>query len=153
MKRSAGILLYRRRNGKIEVLLVHPGGPFFAKRDAGSWTVPKGLVGEGESNEEAAVREFEEETSFVPPEGSLLPLGEITQKGGKIVVGFAVEGNCDAAGICSNTFEMQWPPKSGRMQTFPEIDRAEWFDLSAAREKIMEAQRPFLNRLRDHFSE
>jgi predicted NUDIX family NTP pyrophosphohydrolase len=143
---SAGILLYHHSGDDVLVLLVHPGGPFWAKRDRGAWSIPKGEFDAHEEPDAAARREFAEELG-VELTGELQPLGEIRQKGGKRVVGFAVEGDLDVAGIRSNTFEMEWPPRSGRMQSFPEIDRAEWFGLEAAREKIIPGQLPFLDRL------
>ena len=130
----------------LEVLLVHPGGPYWRKKDEGAWSIPKGEMDEGEDAEVAARREFMEETG-VALLGSLHPLGEIRQRGGKLVIAFAVEGDVDVRTIKSNTFEMEWPPKGGRMQSFPEIDRAEWFDLPAARAKILEGQRPLLDGL------
>jgi predicted NUDIX family NTP pyrophosphohydrolase len=144
--KSAGILLYRTREGILEVLLVHPGGPFFAKKDEGVWTIPKGLVEEGEPELETA------RTSVVLAGEAFIPLGEIRQKGGKMVVAWAVEGDCDAGAVCSNTFDLEWPPGSGDVKTFPEIDRAEWFNLEDARRKMMESQWTLLDRLRDHVS-
>lgn len=144
--RSAGILVYRRRAGETEVLLVHPGGPFWAKRDAGAWSIPKGEYGDAEDPEAAAHREFTEETGWAI-EGPLRPLGETRQKSGKIVTAFAVEGDFDVASLASNRFEMEWPPKSGRRTSFPEVDRAGWFRLAEAREKMVEGQRPLLDRL------
>jgi len=150
-KRSAGILLFRRAGGdQLEVLLVHPGGPFWAKRDAGAWTIPKGEVDAGEAERACALRELEEETGAAFPdalEHELLPLGEVRQKSGKVVSAWALERDLDAGGIHSNTFELEWPPRSGRMQTFPEVDRAGWFALAAARRKLLPAQAPFLDRL------
>ena len=143
---SAGILMYRRAGANLEVLLVHPGGPYWRKKDEGSWSIPKGEIADGEDVEVAARREFMEETG-VPLSGLLDPLGEIRQRGGKLVIAFAVEGDVDVQSIRSNTFEIEWPPKGGRMQSFPEIDRAGWFDLPSARAKILEGQRPFLDRL------
>lgn len=144
--RSAGILVYRKREGGIEVLLVHPGGPFWARRDDGAWSIPKGEY-DGEENPEAAARrEFLEETGWMPA-GEFLPLGEIRQKAGKSVTAFAIEGDFDAAALQSNSFEMEWPPRSGRKASFPEIDRAGWFALDAAREKMIEGQRELLDRL------
>jgi predicted NUDIX family NTP pyrophosphohydrolase len=145
---SAGILMYRRTGKVLEVLLVHPGGPFWRNRDDGAWSIPKGEMDEGEDPAEAASREFMEEIGSAP-EGPLCSLGEIRQRGGKRVYAFAVEGDIDAGSIASNTFEIEWPPKSGRLQTFPEVDRAGWFDLPAARAKIIENQRLFLDRLMD----
>jgi predicted NUDIX family NTP pyrophosphohydrolase len=144
---SAGILLWRRHGGGIEVLLGHPGGPFFARKDAGHWTV---LKGEAEPDDElvaVARREFQEETGHAPPEGSLVELGEVRQRSGKVVVAWAVEGDLDVTTSVSNVFEMEWPPRSGRLREFPEIDRVEWFDLSDARGKIIPEQAPFLDRL------
>jgi predicted NUDIX family NTP pyrophosphohydrolase len=132
---SAGILVYRRTGKVLEVLLVHPGGPFWRNRDDGAWSIPKGEMDEGEDPAEAALREFMEEIGSAP-EGLLCSLGEIRQRGGKRVYAFAVEGDIDAGTIANNTFEIEWPPKSGRLQTFPEVDRAGWFDLPAARAKI-----------------
>src|SRR5262245_49531235 len=143
---SAGILLYRRSADGVEVLLVHPGGPFWARRDLGAWSIPKGEYGADEEPAVAARREFAEEIG-VELAGELRPLGEVKQKAGKRVVGFAVEGDFDVSAVRSNSFEIEWPPRSGRMQSFPEIDRAEWFDLDAAREKIIPGQAPFLDRL------
>jgi predicted NUDIX family NTP pyrophosphohydrolase len=138
--------MYRNAGSNLEVLLVHPGGPYWHKKDEGGWSIPKGEMDEGEDAEVAARREFMEETG-VAILGSLDPLGEIRQRGGKLVIAFAVEGDVDVRTIKSNTFEMEWPPKAGRMQSFPEIDRAEWFDLPAARAKILEGQRPLLDGL------
>ena len=143
---SAGTLLYRRSARGVEVLLVHPGGPFWARRDLGSWSIPKGEFGADEEPAAAARREFSEELG-VELVGQLHPLGEIRQKAGKRVVGFACEGDLDPSTVRSNSFEMEWPPRSGRMQSFPEIDRAEWFDLDTARQKIIPGQTPFLDRL------
>jgi predicted NUDIX family NTP pyrophosphohydrolase len=146
MKKSAGILMYKRTQSDILVLLVHPGGPFWRKRDEGAWSIPKGEYPEDEPAETAARREFAEEIGHVP-EGSLQPLGELRQKGGKHVTAFALEGEFDTSALRSNPFEIEWPPRSGRLQSFPEVDRAEWFTLSDAREKIMAGQLPFLERL------
>lgn len=143
---SAGILLYRRTGRQLEVLLVHPGGPYWRGKDEGAWSIPKGEMAADEDAQDAARREFGEETGIAPP-GPLEPLGEIRQRGGKRVVAFAVAGDVDALAIKSNSFEIEWPPRSGKLQVFPEIDRAEWFDLSAARAKILEGQRPLLDRL------
>ena len=145
-KLSAGILMWRPSAGGIEVLLGHFGGPLWAKRDAGAWAIPKGLVEPGETLEACARREFEEELG-VKPEGPLVPLGRIRQKGGKEVEAFALEGNLDADAIVSNIFTLEWPPKSGRFQSWPEIDRAEWFTLAAAREKILPSQAALLDLL------
>src|SRR5262245_4891272 len=143
---SAGILLYRRSAHGVEVLLVHPGGPFWARRDLGAWSIPKGEYGTDENPQSAARREFAEELG-IEFAGELRPLGEVKQKAGKRVVGFAASGDLDASAVRSNSFEMEWPPRSGRMQSFPEIDRAEWFELDAARQKIIPGQAPFLDRL------
>jgi predicted NUDIX family NTP pyrophosphohydrolase len=149
-KRSAGILLFRRAGGELEVLLVHPGGPFWARRDAGAWSIPKGEVDADEDERACALRELEEETGGAfpgtPPE-ALLSLGEVRQKSGKVVAAWALEGDLDAAEIVSNTFELEWPPRSGRVQQFREVDRAGWFGLDAARAKLIPAQAPFLDRL------
>ena len=145
-KRSAGLLLYRLKNGQPEVLLVHPGGPDWAKKDDGAWSIPKGEYTEGEEPLAAARREFEEETGICP-EGEAIPLGTIRQPGGKLVTAFAMEGNLDAAAIRSNTFSMEWPPRSGRMQTFPEVDRAGWFEKEEAERKILRGQLPILRAL------
>jgi len=143
---SAGILLFREREGGLEVLLGHPGGPFFAKKDEGSWTVLKGEAEPGEDLQAVARREFAEETGSQPPDGPMLELGEIRQRGGKTVVAWALAGDLDPATARSNTFEMEWPPRSGRRRAFPEIDRVEWFDLETARAKILPAQAAFLDR-------
>jgi predicted NUDIX family NTP pyrophosphohydrolase len=143
---SAGILMYRRAGEDPEMLLVHPGGPYWRKKDEGAWSIPKGEMDEGEDAAAAARREFMEETGLALL-GPLDSLGEIRQRGGKRVMAFAVEGDVDVQTIRSNTFEIEWPPKGGRMQSFPEIDRAEWFDLPSAHAKILEGQRPLLDRL------
>jgi predicted NUDIX family NTP pyrophosphohydrolase len=145
-KRSAGLLLYRKRDGALEVFLVHPGGPFWAKKDAGAWTIPKGEIGENEGALAAARREMAEETGF-SPEGRFIELPHIRQKAGKLVIAWAVEGDCDPAQLRSNLFPMEWPPRSGQTADFPEVDRGEWFSLGKAREKILEAQQPLLDAL------
>ncbi|OAP36324.1 NUDIX hydrolase [Sinorhizobium glycinis] len=145
-KKSAGILLYKYEAGTLVVLLVHPGGPFWSNRDLGAWSIPKGEYDAGEEPEAAARREFFEETGIAVT-GPLEPLGEVRLKSGKLIAGFAGESEFDIASIRSNLFEMEWPPKSGRMQSFPEVDRAEWFTLCDAREKINAAQRAFIERL------
>jgi predicted NUDIX family NTP pyrophosphohydrolase len=152
-RRSAGIVLWRRRQGRLEVLLGHPGGPFFAGKDADHWTVPKGEAEAGESLQTVALREFTEETGLELPDQPLIELGEIRQKGGKAVIAWAAEGDLDPAAATSNAFEMEWPPRSGRIQEFPELDRVDWFDLPTARVKIKAAQRPFLDRLEDALDE
>ena len=141
---SAGILL-RRASG--EVLLVHPGGPFWAKKDEGAWSIPKGEIEPGENPAERALIEFEEETGTRLDPGDLRPLGEVRQKGGKRVIAFTATGDLDADAIVSNTFEMEWPPRSGRRQSFPEVDRAAWFDLDEARRRINPAQAALLDEL------
>jgi predicted NUDIX family NTP pyrophosphohydrolase len=146
---SAGILLFRERGGRLEVLLGHPGGPFFAKKEEGAWSVLKGEAEQGEDLQAVARREFAEETGSQPPDGTMLELGEIRQKGGKTVVAWALAGDLDPARARSNTFEMEWPPRSGRRRAFPEIDRVDWFDLQAARTKILPAQVPLVDRLEE----
>jgi predicted NUDIX family NTP pyrophosphohydrolase len=149
-KRSAGILLHRTGADGREVLLVHPGGPFWAKRDDGAWSIPKGEYTDGEDPQAAARREFEEELGSALPAGAQLrELGEVKQKNGKLVVAYAAEGDLDTSTFHSNTFEMEWPPRSGRRQEFPEIDRAEWFSVPRAREKLLPAQAAFLDRLEE----
>ncbi|PBQ34821.1 NUDIX hydrolase [Sphingobacteriaceae bacterium] len=143
MKQSAGILLYKLVQQKLQVLLVHPGGPFFQKKDLGSWTVPKGEFDSTEHAIDAARREFFEETGQ-EVKGNEIPLKNITQKGGKTVYCFAVEGEFDVRKLKSNTFEMEWPPRSGKKKEFPEVDRAEWFAAEQAMEKIIEAQKAFI---------
>jgi predicted NUDIX family NTP pyrophosphohydrolase len=145
-RQSAGLLLYRRNGNGVEVLLGHPGGPFWRNKDLGSWSIPKGLIAEGEKPLAAARREFTEETGH-RPRGKSLPLGEARQPGGKRVQAWAVEGDWDAASLKSNMFEMEWPPRSGRRHSFPELDRAEWFDLAEAQAKILKGQAIFLTRL------
>lgn len=145
-KVSAGILLYRRGP---EVLLVHPGGPFFARKDAGAWSIPKGEIEPGEDPRERALIEFAEETGTDLAGSELTPLGEVKQKGGKVVIAFAAAGDLDADAIVSNTFEIEWPPRSGKRATFPEVDRAAWFGLDEARAKINPAQAELLDRLQE----
>ena len=146
-RRSAGILLYRRRDGAVEVLLVHPGGPLWARRDAGAWSIPKGEYGEGEDPLAVALREFEEETGQRPPAERLAALGEVRQRGGKVVSAWAAPGDLDPRAITSNTFTLEWPPRSGVRREFPEVDRAGWFDLPTAREKLLAAQAELVDRL------
>jgi predicted NUDIX family NTP pyrophosphohydrolase len=146
-RRSAGIVLWRRRNGALEVLLVHPGGPFFANRDGGAWSIPKGEYEPGDDPLQAARREFEEELGTPPPDGQPLALGDIKQKSGKLVCAWALEGDLDATAAHSNTFTIEWPPRSGQVREFPEVDRAEWFGLNEARERINPAQATLLERL------
>jgi predicted NUDIX family NTP pyrophosphohydrolase len=145
-RRSAGLLMFRRGAGGIEVLLIHPGGPFWANKDLGAWSIPKGEYNDSEEPLIAAQREFAEETgwSATPPFRSL---GSIKQRGGKVVVAWAFEGDGDPATVVSNTFEMQWPPRSGTLQTFPEADRAGWFTLAEARKKLIESQVGFIDAL------
>ena len=145
---SAGLLVHRRgAGGAVEVLLVHPGGPFWAKKDAAAWSIPKGEYVEGEDPRAVAHREFTEELGSPPPTGEELDLGEIRQSGGKRVRAWAVEGDLDCSHITSNTFEMEWPPRSGRVQAFPEVDRAEWFTAEVAREKLHAGQVALLDEL------
>lgn len=145
-KTSAGLLLFRRGPG-LEILLVHPGGPFFRNKDEGAWSIPKGEVEEGAEPLAAAQREFSEETGLPLPEGEIVPLGEVRQKGGKRVLAWAVEGDLDPTRVKSNTFEMEWPPRSGRRERFPEIDRAEFFPPELARRKLNSAQAELVDRL------
>ena len=145
--RSAGILLHRPGIGGAEVLLVHPGGPFWARKDVGAWSIPKGELDGDEDPRACALREFAEETGTQLPAAALDELGSVTLKSGKVVLAFAVAGDLDPAAVRSNTFELEWPPRSGRRQEFPEIDRAEWFGLGAAREKLNPAQAAFVDRL------
>ena len=145
-KRSAGLLLYRRAARGIEVLLVHPGGPFWARKDLGAWSLAKGEIDPGEEPAACALREFEEETG-TRLEGAPVPLGEVRQAGGKVVLGFALEGNFDPDAIESITLEVEWPPRSGQRRTYPEVDRAGWFMLDEARQKLNPAQAAFLDRL------
>jgi predicted NUDIX family NTP pyrophosphohydrolase len=144
--KSAGVILFRRRAEIPEVLLVHPGGPFWARKDEGAWSIPKGVYEPDEPAEVAARREFEEETG-IAIDAPLTPLGEYRQPGGKIISAFAAEGDVDPASIRSNTFTMEWPPRSGRKAEFPEIDRAAWFDPATAARKILKGQRPILDTL------
>jgi predicted NUDIX family NTP pyrophosphohydrolase len=146
-RRSAGLLLHRGRGEDLEVLLVHPGGPAWANRDAGAWSVPKGEYLDGEDPLAAARREFEEELGTPPPEGEAADLGEIRQKSGKRVHAWALTGDLDTTQVHSNTFMFEWPPRTGKMIEIPEVDRAEWFGLKAAREKINPAQVSLLDRL------
>ncbi|MHA6793534.1 NUDIX domain-containing protein [Pseudonocardia bannensis] len=150
MATSAGILLYRfTGTGALEVLLGHMGGPFWARKDDHAWSIPKGEHDADEDPREAAAREFAEELGALPPDGPLVELGTVTQSGGKKVTAFALNGDFDAEHIRSNLFEMEWPRGSGRMRSFPEIDRAGWFDLETAATKLVKGQRPFLDRLRE----
>lgn len=146
-RRSAGILVHRRTGGGVEVLLGHMGGPLWARRDEGAWTVPKGEVAAGEEDETAARREFVEELGLPVPDGPLLPLGEVRQSGGKTVVAWAVEGDLDPEQVVPGTFEMEWPPRSGRRQAFPELDRVAWVPVAEAGPRLVVAQRAFVDRL------
>jgi predicted NUDIX family NTP pyrophosphohydrolase len=150
-KRSAGLLLYRRYNRELEVFLVHPGGPYWAQKDQGAWSIPKGEYTEEEEAIDAARREFQEETGF-PVEGELIELGEVTQPGGKVVKAWALEGECDPVRLRSNTFSMEWPPRSGRQMAFPEVDRGDWYSIKDARERLTAVQLPFLDRLIRHIA-
>src|SRR5262249_36866375 len=143
---SAGILMYRSRRGEPEVLLVHPGGPFWRNKDDGAWSIPKGLCKDGEDSLLAARREFEEETGR-PVVGHFLPLGSFRQSGGKTVMAWAIEGDFDTAALRSNTFSIEWPPRSARQQAFPEVDRAQWFSPAEARSKLLRHQVPILEAL------
>ena len=152
-KRSSGILLYRDRAGTTEFLLVHPGGPYWARRDDGAWSIPKGGIEGEEDSRTAALRELDEELGEARPQldpGELIDLGSVRQRAGKVVDAWAAEGDFDPEALDSNTFEMEWPPKSGREVEFPEVDRAEWFDLEGARRKLLPAQSEFLDRLLEH---
>ena len=145
-KQSAGLLMYRKRGQSVQVLLVHPGGPFWVKKDLGSWSMPKGEFSEDEDALKAARREFEEETGFLPT-GNFIRVGAIKQPSGKLIHAWAFEGDLDAKKIKSNTFSVEWPPQSGKQQEFPEVDRAEWFTIESAREKIVKGQVEFLDEL------
>jgi predicted NUDIX family NTP pyrophosphohydrolase len=147
MADSAGIVLYRRSGPELEVLLVHPGGPLWARRDAGAWSIPKGEYEGGEDPEAAARREFAEELGSPAPEGELIDLGLVKQRSGKRVRAWALPGDLDVSQVRSNTFALEWPPRSGRMRDFPEVDRAQWFPLPEARERINPGQVPLLDRL------
>ncbi|MEV7795482.1 NUDIX domain-containing protein [Streptomyces sp. NPDC087512] len=150
MRRSAGLLLHRPGGNGTEVLLGHMGGPFYARRDAGAWTIPKGEYDPAEPAWDAARREFEEELGLPPPDGEAVALGEVRQSGGKIVTAWAVEADLDPATIAPGSFRMEWPPRSGRTEEFPELDRVAWFTLDRAREVIVKAQAAFLDRLAEH---
>ncbi|MER6495586.1 NUDIX domain-containing protein [Streptomyces griseorubiginosus] len=151
MRTSAGLLLFQHTEDGLEVLLGHMGGPFFARRDAGAWTVPKGeYEPESESAWDAARREFEEELGLPPPDGEAVPLGEVRQTNGKVVTAWAIEADLDPATVVPGVFSMEWPPRSGRTQEFPELDRVAWFGLEPARAVIVKAQAAFLDRLAEH---
>jgi predicted NUDIX family NTP pyrophosphohydrolase len=143
---SAGLLMYRRRDGELEVFLVHPGGPFWAKKDLGAWTIPKGTYLEGEDPLDAAKREFTEETGFIA-QGEFIELGSVTQAGGKVVCAWAFEGDCNPAELRSNTCTIIWPPRSQRTIEIPEVDRGAWFSIAEARQLILRSQLPFLDKL------
>ena len=147
-KRSAGILLFRRRDGQVQVLLVHLGGPFWSKKDDGAWFIPKGELEAAEEPLSAARREFREELGCEPPNGEPLPLGTVKNKSGKLIYAWALEGDFELEGFASNTFTLEWPPRSGQMREFPEIDRAAFFALADAEPKLHPAEQPFLERLR-----
>jgi predicted NUDIX family NTP pyrophosphohydrolase len=148
--RSSGILLFRRSGEALELLLVHPGGPYWARKDAGAWSIPKGEHADGEDAQACARREFEEETGTAPPAGELVDLGEVRLRSGKRVSAWAAEGDLDADAVRSNSFTVEWPPRSGRMQAFPEVDRAGWFAPADAREALVPAQVAFIDRLLEH---
>jgi predicted NUDIX family NTP pyrophosphohydrolase len=152
-KRSSGILLYRDRDGTTEFLLIHPGGPYWARKDEGAWSIPKGGIEGEEDSRAAALRELDEELGPARPEldpEALIDLGQVRQRAGKVVDAWAAEGDFDPDALDSNTFEMEWPPRSGREVVFPEVDRADWFDLEEARRKLLPAQGEFLDRLLGH---
>jgi predicted NUDIX family NTP pyrophosphohydrolase len=149
-KLSAGVLLYRAAGGVVEVLIVHPGGPFWARKDDGAWSIPKGEYAEGEDPWAVAQREFAEEIGFSLPAGPRVDFGALKQPSGKVVTGFAVEGDLDVTDARSNTFELEWPRGSGTMREFPEVDRVGWFPVAQAREKLLKGQRAFLDRLMAH---
>jgi predicted NUDIX family NTP pyrophosphohydrolase len=146
---SAGLVVFRVRDGALEVLLGHMGGPYWARKDEGAWSIPKGELADAEDALAGARREYEEELGHPPPEGAVLELGEIRQRAGKRVVAFAIEGDFDPAQLAAGTFELEWPPRSGRRQAFPEIDRVAWFDLATAARKLVRGQAAFLERLAD----
>lgn len=150
-KVSAGLLLYRYQGGRLQVFLVHPGGPFWATKDGGAWSIPKGEVGDGEDPFAAAKREFEEETG-IKPSGDFVPLAAISQKAGKVVQAWAFAGDCDPRSICSNSFTMEWPPRSGTQKEFPETDRAEFFEIEEAKRRINPAQAALLAELQQKLS-
>jgi predicted NUDIX family NTP pyrophosphohydrolase len=150
-KRSAGLLMYRRHHRELEVFLVHPGGPFWAKKDLGAWSISKGEYVEGELPLEAARREFEEETGFAS-EGDFVELGAVQQAGGKVVMAWAFEGDCDPSKLVSNRCEIEWPPRSGRKIEIPEVDRGSWFSITDARERILKSQAPLLDRLQQNLT-
>ncbi|WP_207842802.1 NUDIX domain-containing protein [Williamsia soli] len=146
-KRSAGLLLFRQIDTTTEVLIGHPGGPFWARKEDGAWSIPKGEYGDDEEPLAAARREFVEELGLDVPAGEVIELGEVKQSGGKVVTAFAIGADLDITDAVSNTFEMEWPPRSGKLKAFPEVDRVAWFDLDTARVKLNKGQREFLDRL------
>ncbi|MFZ5998234.1 MAG: NUDIX domain-containing protein [Nitrospirota bacterium] len=150
-KISAGLLMFRRTHGRLRVFLVHPGGPFWAGKELAAWSIPKGLVNPGETPLAAAQREFEEETGCTPS-GQFMPLNPVRQPGNKVVQAWAVEGDCNPSAIKSNYFSMEWPPRSGRLQEFPEVDRADWFDIEEAKIKIHKGQVPLLEELQERLA-
>lgn len=149
-KLSAGVLLYRTRDGVVEVLIAHPGGPFWARKDDGAWSIPKGEYTDGEDPWTVAQREFHEELGLKLPAGPRIDFGALKQPSGKVITAFAVEGDLDVTDAHSNTFELEWPKGSGRMREFPEVDRVGWFAVARARAKLLKGQRPFLDRLMAH---
>jgi predicted NUDIX family NTP pyrophosphohydrolase len=149
-KRSAGLLMFRRRDSDLQVFLVHPGGPFWQKKDVGAWSIPKGEYANGEDPLAAAKREFQEETGLNAA-GEFVSLGDVKQPSGKVVIAWAFEGDCSPENIRSNTFSIEWPPKSGHTREFPEVDRAAWFSLDDARLRLLKGQLPLLDRLVSHF--
>ena len=149
MTTSAGLVVFREREGALQVLLAHMGGPYWARKDAGAWSIPKGELEDGEDPLAGARREYAEELGRRPPDGPVIELGEVRQRGGKRVVAFAVEGDVDPAQLRPGTFELEWPPRSGRRQAFPEVDRVAWFDLATATGKLVQGQVPLLQRLAD----
>jgi predicted NUDIX family NTP pyrophosphohydrolase len=151
-RRSAGILLHRPGADGPEVLLVHPGGPYWARRDEGGWSIPKGEHEEDEDARSCALREFAEELGTPPPDAPLTDLGEVRQRAGKRVTAWALAGDLDASAVRSNTFMLEWPPRSGQQREFPEVDRAGWFSIAEARRKLLPAQTPFLDRLLEHLA-
>jgi predicted NUDIX family NTP pyrophosphohydrolase len=152
MTTSAGLVVFREREGALQVLLAHMGGPYWARKDAGAWSIPKGELEDGEDPLAGARREYGEELGHAAPDGAAIDLGEIRQRGGKRVMAFAVEGDFDPAQLRPGTFDLEWPPRSGRIQQFPELDRVAWFTLPAAAPKLVAYQRPFLDRLADHLA-
>jgi predicted NUDIX family NTP pyrophosphohydrolase len=146
-KQSAGILVYRKKDTSVEVLIVHPGGPFWAKKDKGAWSLPKGEFVEGEKGLSAAKREFKEELGLEPPEGTYTEMGSVKNKSGKTIHAWTIEGDVDVSAITSNTITIEWPPRSGKQQEFPEVDKAGWFSLEKAKEKLNPAQAAFIDRL------